>query len=262
MVKCKLFIYFFKINFKKNLSYRANFYLTLIDSICWFVLTLFFYESIYGNISSIAGIEESYIFLIVGTSELIKSLLFTFFIDNLPYIPGKVMAGTLDQYLLYPVDSQFMISFQTIDFGNLANVFPAMVLIAKALRELNISISLVNILAYLFFIAMSFLLGYAIWFIIMTLSVWFTKLDGIHELFLSFLGLSQYPKKVFINKFAPKVMFLFLPFLLMSTVSSEVLLGNIKSKDSLLLPFFSVLFFVISKIFWKKSLEHYSSASS
>lgn len=258
----KVGLRFFFLSLKKNLSYRTNFYLTLIDSLVWFLLTVTFYESIYGNFDSLIGLNKQEVYLVVGTSELIKSILFTFFIENLPYIPKLMNTGQLDQFVILPVNSQFIVSFQHIDFGNLANVMPAIFLLTISLIKLNVAFSMMGVALYIAYLILSIVLGYSLWFIIMTLSIWFVKLDGIHELFLSLLNITQYPKKVFINSFVPKIFFVLLPLIMMSNIPVEVLIGKNQFIESVIFIFLTGLMFSFSIIFWRFSLKYYFSASS
>lgn len=248
----------FKVNLAQFLTYRVEFWLNLFDSCVWFFITISFYRYIYATAFSIPGVSLTNVYLIVATSEIVKSLLFTFCINNLAAIPTIVRDGTLDGFLLKPINSQFLISFRKINFGNLGNLIPAIVLL---LVNIN-NISIMDISWYTILVISSFVLGYSLWFILMTCSIWFVQVEELHELFLGVLTLNQFPLGAF-KTGSKLVYYLFLPILLTSNMpvmtaftDHSTLLSNI---NYILL---SILVCILSNLFWKFSIKHYSSVSN
>ncbi|UQS85952.1 ABC-2 family transporter protein (plasmid) [Nicoliella spurrieriana] len=245
-----------KINIAKFLIYRTEFFLNLFDNLVWFVITIYFYKYIYASAYSIPGVSIKQIYLIICTSEIIKSLLFTFCINNLAAIPSLVRNGTLDGLLLKPINSQLLVSFREISFGNLAGIVPSIILLM-----INTKFSVINGLLYILLVLFSFVLGYSLWFIIMTISIWLVNLNEIHELFLSLLTLNQFPAKSF--KISSKFFYyLFLPIIITTSVPTEALLrSGVSLTDILLLSVGSIIALIASKIFWNISINYYSSTN-
>lgn len=245
-----------KINLAQFFTYRTEFWLNLIDSLAWFFITISFYKYLYATSALVPGVSLKEIYLIVATSEIIKSLLFTFCINNLAAIPESVRDGTLDGLLLKPINSQVLISFRKINFGNLGSFFPAILLLFA-----NSNVFSLSIINYVILVIFSFVLGYSLWFSLMTLSVWFVQLRELHELFLGILTLNQFPLSVF--KVSGKLAYyLFLPVLLTSNMP---VLGMLKKSNIALISgyiLFSIGMCIFSSIFWKLSIRYYSSASN
>lgn len=248
----------FKVNLAQFLTYRVEFWLNLLDSCVWFLITISFYKYIYSTALAIPGVSLTNVYLIVATSEIVKSLLFTFCINNLAAIPAIVRDGTLDGFLLKPINSQFLISFRKINFGNLGNFIPAIVLL-----WININnVSITNISWYIILVISSFILGYSLWFMLMTCSIWLVQLEDLHELFLGILTLNQFPLSAF-RTGGKLIYYLFLPILLTSNMpvltaftNHHTLLSNL---SYILL---AILVYILSNLFWKFSIKHYSSVSN
>ena len=68
-----------KINLSNIMMYRVNFFLNILDSVVWFIVTLVFFNSIFDSFGNINGWNTNDIYLLIGTSELIKSWMFTLF---------------------------------------------------------------------------------------------------------------------------------------------------------------------------------------
>ncbi|MED4012955.1 ABC-2 family transporter protein [Priestia aryabhattai] len=250
----------FRINLVNIMMYRANFLLNIVDSVLWFVITLLFFKSIYLYTDSIQGWDINSILLLVGTSELIKSLVFTLFIENLPYISKLVNKGELDGLLLKPVNSQFLVSLRRIDFGNLGNILPSLFLVIYALTKLDIVVDF-NFFLYLILIIFSTILAYSIWMSVMTLSIWFTKVEGLHELFLGAMTLTRYPSSIF--KGVGRLIFLFIiPIVLVGNVPASILLNIPQQINVLLFISLTTMYFLFSVFFWRFALKFYNSASA
>ncbi|WP_191567430.1 ABC transporter permease [Metabacillus idriensis] len=257
----KMLIAILKINITNIMMYRVNFFLNILDSVIWFVVTLVFFNSIFSHFGNINGWDINDIYILLGASELIKSLMFTLFINNLPYIPTLVNQGKLDHVLFKPINSQFLVSVRKLDFGNLGNTLPAIFLIIYALIQKDEILNIINGLSFIILLLFGILLAYSIWFILMTLSIWLTKVEGMHELFLGAMTLLRYPASLY--KGISRIIFLFLiPIVFVSNIPTYALIGKLEPFNVILLIGYSVGFFVLSICFWKFALKFYQSASS
>ena len=79
------------------------------------------------------GKYEFFVFL--ATTWLINSLVQTFFMPNAEEFSELIRTGNLDFALLKPIDTQFLVSFQKMDWSSLANFAAGIVLLAIALWQ-------------------------------------------------------------------------------------------------------------------------------
>lgn len=250
-----------KVNLQMIFMYRANFFLNVVDSVVWFSVTLLFFHSIFSHVDTINGWGFYELMLLIGTAEWVKSVLFVLFIENLAGLPRLVNTGEMDGILLKPVNSQFYVSLRRLDFGNLGNAVPALFLIFYSCYQMEIPLLDFNTLAYLLLVMCGVLLAYALWFSIMTLSIWLKQIEGMHEFFLSAMTLMRFPQSIY--KGLGRLLFVFLiPVVMVTNVPVSVLLNTANPESLLIFLGLSLFWLWLSHHFWNYALRWYSSASS
>lgn len=256
----KLYMTFVKNTLSRQSDYRFNFVADLIDSLINFLVSIVFFNSIYMNVNVIEGWGIYETLLLVGTAQLITSFLYILFMNNLPRIQNYILKGDLDYILLKPCDEQFYISLRYFYLGGISNTIPSLILIIYSIINLNISFTFYKLIIYIFYILCGLIISYAIWLIIMTFSIYFIKISELHELFLSTLKFTEYPGQIY--KGMLRIIFTFvIPFLAIANVPAGYLIGKVSFTNSKFIFLLAVLFFCVSRIFWKKSLKWYQSAS-
>lgn len=257
----KLYKSFIKNTLTRETDYRANFIADLIDSLANFAVSIIFLDTIYLNVDNICGWNKWECCLLVGTTQLIISILYMLFMNNIPRIQSYVLRGDLDYILLKPCDEQFYVSFRYFYFGSAGSIMLSIILIIYALINLNIALKVTSIIGYAVFIISGIIICYSMWLIIMTSSIIFLKVDGVHELFLSMLKFMEYPGDIYKN--ISRFIFMYIiPFITISNVPVEYITSKASFLNSLYSLVIAFIFFVLSRFIWKKSLSLYQSASS
>lgn len=250
---------FFKNSFIREMDYRASFIGDFIDSFVNLSITILLFDIIYQNTTTIANWSKYETLLLVGYAQFITSLVFILFMNNLSRIQTYILKGDLDTILIKPCDVQFYVSFRYFYLGGCAGLFPAIFLILYSINMLNISISIMGILFFFMVTVCSVVIAYSLWFILMTCSFYFVKVTQLHELFLSVLKFSEYPASIYKGVVSFTLTFI-LPVIAISNIPIEFVLG--KANKLYLLVILSIVFFLLSRLFWKISLHKYTSASS
>ena len=83
------------------------------------------------------GWEQSEFFLFLGTTWLINSLVQTFFMPNAQEFSELIRTGNLDFALVKPIDTQFLISFQRVEWASLSNFVLGLVLLTVSVVQLT-----------------------------------------------------------------------------------------------------------------------------
>lgn len=257
----QLYGFFVKNCLTRELDFRMNFIANLVDSFIWFALSLLFFKSIYSQVPVVGGWSFEQTLLLVGTAQMIIAVYFTLFINNLPKLQKYVSSGTLDFILLKPCDHQFFISLRYFNMGGIANFIPSIILIVYAIIALKLQLTVVNVMAYILLVISGILIGYAIWYIIMTLSIYVVKINALHELFLSTTKFIEYPISIY-KGMSQFLMVFLLPMIIIANYPVQLLLGKI----SLISASTSILvclgFMIVARVFWLLSINKYQSASS
>lgn len=252
---------FIKNTFSRESDYRGSMIAEIMDSILNLAVNITFFNILYLNVDSIAGWNSMEMLVLIAVTQLLTSFLYMLFMNNLPKIQKYVFQGDFDYILLKPCDEQFYVSFRFFYFGAVPNFFFSTGLLIYALIRLKANIGWIDIAVFCIYIVSGIAICYAIWLIIMALSIILLKVGQMHELFLSSLKFFEYPKGIY--KGIIRVFLLYIiPLVTVSNVPAEILLGKINIINSIYIMILAFIFIGISRLTWKALLKRYNSASS
>jgi ABC-2 type transport system permease protein len=114
-----VFLTFVRNSLVRDMTFRVNFIIDSIASLVWVFANLGFYSLIFRYTDSIGhltgwGQFEFYAFL--ATTLMINSLVQAFFMPNAEEFSELIRTGGLDFALLKPIDTQFLISLQRVEW--------------------------------------------------------------------------------------------------------------------------------------------------
>ena len=136
----------------REMSFRANFLITLATRLLWFCSMMIFFKVVFLKTRQINGWGEYEYFAFMATGMIINSLIETFFMANCTNFSEQIRTGNLDFALLKPIDAQFLISLEKIEWSVLSNLLFAGGLLFFSLHKLGIHFGITEMLAYLGFI--------------------------------------------------------------------------------------------------------------
>src|SRR5215831_8908021 len=135
-----VFLTFARNSLVRNMMFRMNFLIECLSSVTWTMMNLGFYLLIFYYTPSIGadtGWGKWEFFAFLATTMLINSLVQAFFMPNCEDISELIRTGGLDFALLKPIDTQFLISLEKIDWSSLANFFAGIVLLIVSLTHMT-----------------------------------------------------------------------------------------------------------------------------
>jgi ABC-2 type transport system permease protein len=165
--------------------------------------------------------------------------------------------GQLDTILLKPVDSQFMISFWHTNFANLARLVVGATTLFVVCQRLHINFSLALFIEMSLITSVGVVTLYAIWFSVLTLTIWFAQLSNLRDLLITLNGITRYPPDIFQHTL---LFVFFLPLAVVIATPTKLLLQKTSWVDIALLVTCAGIFFICSRLFWRFALRSYSSA--
>ena len=255
----RLILAFWRSSIEAEMEYRLNFVLAAITSLINLAGAIFALSLFYRNNQSFEGWTWPEALLVVAMFTLLDGFANTILSPNLSRIVNHVQKGTLDFVLLKPVDSQFWLSTRNLGLNGLPNLLFGLLLLGYAGHQLNLAPS-----AYVLGLGPILLAGvilYALWFIVGTTTIWFTKIWNATEVLRSFLEAGKYP----LSAYAAAYQFVFvfvLPIAFLTTVPAQVLLGRSSARWILAEASIAAGLFLFSRVFWRFALRSYTSASS
>lgn len=250
-----------KLNFDTLLTYRANFYNNLISSVAWGLFSLFSIVLLTANSTMVFGWSRNQLLLLNGLYGIIIGLYHVFFSANFERFSNVVHFGQLDSILVKPIDSQFLLSFWIIRFATFSRVIIAMIYTWYISNKLHIVPTITSVSGILILMFFALILLYSIWYMVITLIIWQTRLSNLTELMFSVTGIARYPQEM-LHQLTNYVFVFLLPLTLIINIPARVYLGKIQAWDIGWLMAMSLIFFVFSRKFWKFALRFYTSASN
>lgn len=246
----------------RELGFKGNFLLWLLVEFIWFGLQLAFINVIYLHTESIGDWSKWQVVMLVGASHFIQQLFQAFLLVNCAQLTELVHTGKLDFYLLFPVNSRFLISARHVDLGGLVSAMSGLAIMAYAGQQLHATITLSQMLAFVGLCGASVTIHYSIMFLMATCSFWTVRAQGLMMAYYNLFSLTRVPDAAFSG--VPRAIFtLFVPLLLVANVPVKVLLGKIELGTGVAtLVVMSLICFVVSTQVWRLALRRYSSASS
>jgi ABC-2 type transport system permease protein len=242
-----------------EMEYRVNFVTSTLSSVGQLVGTVATINLLYAKGYQFAGwpLEASY--LVVGLFTLMDGVTTSALSPNLSRIVQHVQRGTLDFILLKPLDAQVQLSTRNLTPWGLPNVVLAVALLGYAGAKLGLPWYgyVLGVVPVLF----SLTILYALWFMVGTTTIWFTKVWNATEVLRSFVEAGKYP----MSAYHPAVRFFFtfiLPVAFMTTVPAEVMRGE---KGAWLIGVEGLIalgLMVAARLFWRWAMRSYTSASS
>jgi ABC-2 type transport system permease protein len=109
-------------------------------------------------------------------------------------------------------------------------------------------------------VVLAILVLYALWFALSTLAVWFVKIYNVTEVLRGLLDAGRFP----ISAYPVGYRFFFtfiVPVTFMTTIPAQAILGRAEHQWLLAAAGVAVLLLVLSRMFWKYAMRHYTSAS-
>lgn len=256
-----IYLVLVKLNFHALLAYRGNFINNFLSSLSWGFFSLYSIVLLTSRTHGIFGWKREEILLLNGIYGTIIGFYHVFFSTNFDRFSQVIHMGQLDMVLTKPLDSQFFLTFWRVNFAASSRILIAFVYTILVARQLHISPSPMTVLFCVLLAIVGLVLLYSIWFTVITLILWFTRLSNLADLLFTITGAARYPQEMFREGFWYFFVFI-APLTLIITTPAKVLFQKLDMTSLFLLIVLALVFFVISRKFWKFALRSYTSASS
>lgn len=247
-------------SFQRELEFRANFIAKIVMSCAWVAFTLITLFVLFSRTTTVAGWNRSQVLILTSTVFFMEALMRGLFM-SLMEIPGMARLGTLDFVLTKPIDSQFWVSMRKFNLEQIG-----MLLVGFGILVYNIAASgshsdPLSVLAYVVSVFCALAIYYSFALILMTLGIFFMRIDNMWVLSEMSLEIARYPLDIYASA-VQRILIYIIPLGLLSTIPARQLLQGFQLGPLALSLGWACLAFWGSRAFWKYATRHYSSASS
>jgi ABC-2 type transport system permease protein len=276
----RVFLTFIRNNLIRDMTFRVNFLIECISSMSWTAMNFGFYLLIYQYTSQIGagtGWGQYEFFVFLATTWLVNGVVQAFFMPNAEEFSELIRTGGLDFALLKPIDTQFLISFQKIDWSSLANFALAVLLLAYSLWRLTnrpvdpLTIAPAMALLYPFYLACGAAILYSLMIVLAATSIWLGRNQSLYDFWFYITNFSRYPMEIYSGRLGAPLRFVFtylIPVLVVVNVPARLLAKPLDPRADWEWPLagFAVLVTATSLAFsrwvFNRALLSYRSASS
>ena len=258
----------------RDMIFRANFLIETVSSISWALMNLGFYVLIFEYTPMIGagtGWGKYEFFLFLSTGHFVNSLVQAFFMTNADEFSELIRTGRLDFALLKPIDTQFIISLERVEWASLGNFGFGLLLMAYSLMQLDYVPGPVQLLLYPVYVACGVAILYSLMIALATSSIWLGRNQTLYDFWFYITNFARYPMEIYqgpIGTPLRQLFTFFIPVLIVVNVPARLLVRPLhpESPEHWLLPLFALVATAASlagsRWVFNRALLSYRSASS
>ncbi|MFQ3676968.1 MAG: ABC-2 family transporter protein, partial [Fimbriimonadaceae bacterium] len=176
-------------------------------------------------------------------------------------IPEQVRRGTLDYILVRPLDSQYWVSMRKFHFEQIGVLLASGVILSIGVRQAEISPSALQWLTFAVLGFCAVTIFYAFSLLLMTLGIWFVRVENLWVLGDTVLQIARYPIDIYGAPLQRAFTYM-VPLAFLATIPSRQLTQGADLALTGLGLLWTAVFFFAARAFWLFSVRNYSSASS
>lgn len=242
-------------------QYRVEFLVRAGLALFWTAWTLVPIVVVFGARTTVAGWSFDEALVVVGWFTLLKGVLEGAVNPSLTTVVEHIRKGTLDFVLLKPADAQFLVSTAKFEPARAADLAGAAVVFAVAFHRMGRTPTLGGLLLAAVLLACAIAILYSLWILVISAAFVVVKIDNLSFLFVSIYDAARWPSDVF--RGGMRFVFTFVvPLAVMTTFPAEALLGRLGVARAAAIAAGALVFTVLSRVVWLRSIARYTSASS
>lgn len=259
----RLVAMFFKAALQNELAYRFNFIINILNSILGLAGGIGGVYILFANKEMLNGWSFPETLAVLGiymTVQAFKALFFGPSFNKLSGMGGEIETGTFDFTLLKPVPVQFHISVRSWSIWAVFDLIIGVGITISALWQLGIRYDFLDVAAFAMSLVVSQVIIYSIMLVLSSVAFWYR---GTFLLWIldDILQTGRYPIGIYPG-FVKLVLTWIIPVGFIVTVPAEILTG--KGNYIMLAggAVLGIVLFAVSSVFFARSLNKYTSASS
>lgn len=252
---------FLIVSIRNELTYRANFFMHVFDSLFTLGTSLAWLSVIFTQTDSLLGWKPRELVAVVATYTFIRGILNLTIKPSFQKFIEDIRQGTLDFTLIKPMDSQWVVSIQQIRIWSLTEVLLGFVTLVIAIIGMAETISWVQLLLFIVVMILGLGIIYSFLLMLATCAFWFVQVENVLEIFENMYQAGRWPLGIY-PKYLRWALTFLVPIAFAVTVPAEVLTHRLGYQGFFLTAGLSIAMLILSRWFWKVGLRHYSGASA
>lgn len=252
---------FVKIGILKEMQYRINFFIQVLQSLISAITGLFVLYLVFNYTQTLDGWNPAELLAVMGVQILMGGILNTIIQPNMLKMIAEVQDGTLDFILTKPADSQLLISFREFQIWQLTDVISGTIILIYSITELPYNLRLDQAFIFIGLLLCGGLMIYCFWLVLSTGAFWIVRMDSITELFQGIYASGRWPVTIYPDWLRTSLTFI-VPIAFAVTIPAEVITNRLTTDTLLLSLVLTAVLMIVARWFFKYGLRNYTSASS
>jgi ABC-2 type transport system permease protein len=275
-----VFLTFARNSLVRNMMFRANFIIECLSSVTWTLMNLGFYLLIFQYTSSIGadtGWGQWEFFAFLATTMLVNSIVQAFFMPNCEDISDLIRTGGLDFALLKPIDTQFLISLEKVDWSSLSNFLAGLALLVISLAQMTtrpenpLVLRPEMIVLYVFYVLCGVAILYSLMIGLSATSIWLGQNRSLYDFWFYITNFSRYPMEIYSGTYGTPLRLactFIIPVLIVVNVPAQIIARPVDPQGYTVWPLAAFALvatagsLAVSRWVFQASLRSYRSASS
>jgi len=257
----RLLAAFFRVSIMGELAYRANFFWQLFQSLLSLAISLVGLGIIFSYTDTLGGWRPDEILALVGVYFLVGGIIGLVIQPGMEQFIDSVRDGTLDFTLTKPEDAQLIVSIQRVEIWELINIGLGLGVLVFALIRLGENVGVLEAGMFILMLIAGALIIYSFFLILATLSFWFVRVENILVIFQSMYEAGRWPVSLYPGWLRYGLTFI-IPVAFATTVPAEALTGRLTWEILLGAVAIAAVMLIVSRLFWRVGLRHYSGTSA
>lgn len=243
-----------------EMEYRAEFFVSALNSMLAFGSGFLVLHAIFHNVPALGGWAFEEGLILFGVFLIIEGYIAMFLKPNLSRISEYIRLGTMDFILLKPINSQFFVSFRFVNIWAFPSLITGFGLVAYGMWALEV-LSLLNLAQFTLMLIPALIIVYAIWCALNTTAFWWTKVENINLMFRAFFEAGRFPVTAYPG-WLKVVLTVIVPVAFMTTVPAQAAFAGLTPVMAFAGWLIALVALLLSHLFWRFALASYASASS
>lgn len=257
----RLLAAYFRMGIAGETAYRVNFFFQLFQSLVSLGVAVAGLTVVFSYTETLGGWGQEEILALVGVYLLVGGIIGLIIKPGMEQFIESVHDGTLDFTLTKPEDAQLLASIGQVNIWSLMDIVLGLGVLVFALFRLGAKVGGKETGEFILMLAAGTIIIYSFFLILATLSFWFVRVENFLTIFQSMYEAGRWPVSLYPGWLRYGLTFV-VPVAFATTVPAEALTGHLTGTTLLMAVLIAVVLFIISRLFWRVGLRHYSGASA
>lgn len=261
----KLTLLYARLSVQNAAAYRFDFIIRVLVSFLHLGAELLSVWTIFSNTTSLAGWRWQHLLVLVGVYRIVAGGIRMSIVPNMRRVLEDIREGTLDFVLLYPVNSQLLISIREFVLWRVTDVLIGTVMSVYGCIKLLGYMPFGSALAFVLMLVAGYVIVYSLWLMLASSAFWFVRIQNVEMIFWNVFEAGRVPITIFRPSVQWVLTFL-IPLAFITTFPAATLVAdpatNVPAMAPLWATIMAVVMLFVSGWFWRFGLKHYSGASA